>query len=171
MGYPKSAQIKGGKNRATHGAYAIEERGEAAMTPEQRQTFTEIKASLGAPEGIVEALRERVAMGLVVVGVIERYAEEQNIAGKTPDDIPILKAWPAFQNSVVRALKQLMDTMPPAERDSYQEALQRINAAIDEHAEKDVQRGNEQASDDLQSPGTQQEAIRNVHHAEESDDD
>ena len=108
---PEQKRLAGQKGRK-HGVYSLEERGEAAMTTEQRQTFSEIKASLEAPEGIVTALRERVAMGLVVVGVIERYAEEQHIAGKTPDDIPILKAWPAFQNSVIRALKQLMDTMP-----------------------------------------------------------
>lgn len=127
----KQKRLAGQKSR-THGARAIQSRGEAAMTPEQRQTFQEIKASLEAPQGIVAALRERVAMGLVVVGVIERYAEEQNIAGKTPDDIPILKAWPAFQNSVIRALKQLMDTMPEdRDRASYAELVGEMTNRVD----------------------------------------
>lgn len=131
---PEQKRLAGQKGRK-HGVDAFQARGEAAMTPEQRQTLREIEADLETSEGLITHLRKRVAMGLVIVSVIETYAKDQVNDGATPDQIPILKAWPAFQNSTIRALKQLMDTLPKAERDSYSEALQRINRVIDEQIE------------------------------------
>jgi len=126
---PEQKRLAGEKGR-THGIYSIQARGEAAMTPDQRQILREIEEQLETPEGVYEALRERVAMSLMVIHVLESYLEEQVMAGATPDNIKIFKSWPAFQNSTVRALTQLIGTMPKPERDTLAEEILRIQELV-----------------------------------------
>jgi hypothetical protein len=119
-----------GQESKKHSVYAIEARGEAAMNPDQAETFLEIEQSLETSEGIVLAMRRRVAMSLMVVGVLENYLEKQVNAGVSPDGIPIFKSWPAFQNTAVRALAQLMATMPEPQHDSLADEVDRIRALV-----------------------------------------
>lgn len=137
MGHdPEQHKLAGQKSRK-HGIYAIKARGEDALDAKQALTFRDIEESLETPEGIVLAMRKRVAMSVMVLGVLETYLEERINAGATPEGIDIFKSWPAFQNSAMRALGQLLATMPKAQADSYAEALAKVNQLIDEQLERD----------------------------------
>ncbi len=136
MSFTEEDSRKGGQSSRSHGVYSIKARGEEAMTEEQKGTFLEIEQGLETPEGIVLAMRRRVAMSVMVVGVLESYLEERINAGATPEGIDIFRSWPAFQNSAMRALAQLLATMPKPQADSYAEALAKVNQVIDEQVEQ-----------------------------------
>ena len=108
---PEQKRLAGQKGRS-HGIYAIKARAEAAMTPTQVQTLRDIEEQLQTPEGVQQALLERVAMATAIMGTLEAYIGDRVEDGVPLDAITILRSWPAFQNSTVRALKQLMDAMP-----------------------------------------------------------
>lgn len=149
MPYPKEAQRKGGQAGRKHSVYALRDRGEAAMTPDQVQTLRAIEQQLTTPEGIQEALLQRVAMATAIMGTLEAYIGSQVEAGVPLDSITILRSWPSFQNSCVRALMHLRSMMPKQQADSYAEALERINRVIDEHEKDkaDTQRGESQVGE------------------------
>ena len=128
-----------GQQSKKHGLFALRDRGEAALDAEGILTLREIEESLTTPEGIVSAMRKRVAMSLMVLGVLESYLEERVNAGATPEGIDIFKSWPAFQNSAMRALAQLLGTMPKAQHDTLAEEVKAIQDLVREHQETVVQ--------------------------------
>lgn len=136
MSYPKQAQRRGGQRSRSHGVYALRDRGPEALDADQRQTLHEIQEMLTTSEGIQQALLERVAMGTMIMSVLEDFIKSQVDAGVPLDAITILRSWPSFQNSCVRALMHLRSMQPKQMADSYAEALDRINRVIDEHAEQ-----------------------------------
>lgn len=139
----REAGRKGGRASRDHGVYAVQARGEEALTEEQKGTFLEIEQGLETPEGIVQEMKKRVAMSVVVMRVLESYLEERVNAGASPDGIPIFKSWPAFQNSAMRALAQLLATMPKPQHDSLAEEVQAIQDLVREHQETVVQENGE----------------------------
>lgn len=141
---PEQKRLAGQRGKV-HGVYAVKARGEEALDAAGIQTLREIEAGLETPEGIILAMRKRVAMSLMVLAVLETYLEEQVNAGHTPDSLPVFRAWPSFQNSTVRSLMHLRSMLPKQQVDSYADALRRIDALLDEH--DDTQRGSEQAPD------------------------
>ena len=147
---------KGGQASKKHSVYAVQARGEAAMTEEQKGTFLEIEQGLETPEGIVLAMRKRVAMSLMVLGVLESYLEERVNAGVSPEAIDIFKSWPAFQNSAMRALAQLLATMPKPQHDALADEVEKIKALVrDAERAQEVQVGDDQDSD-TDAPGQAQ---------------
>jgi len=96
----------------THGVYAIQDRGDRALEGADRSLLMELEDRLGSPEGIGELQRRRAALALIMVGKIEQHVESEVASGTPIQDIPILKAWPAFQNAAGRALKAAKDTLP-----------------------------------------------------------
>ncbi|MCH8876702.1 MAG: hypothetical protein IIA89_07735 [Chloroflexi bacterium] len=129
---PEQQKLAGQKSRK-HGIYALKARGEDALDAKQSLTFRDIEESLETPEGIVLAMRKRVAMSVMVLGVLETYLEERINAGATPEGIDIFKSWPAFQNSAMRALAQLLGTMPKPQHDALAEEIEKIQAKIQAH--------------------------------------
>src|SRR3989304_3440793 len=143
---------KGGQASRTHGVHAIQARGEAAMTADQRLALAEVEEQIRTPEGILEALAGRVAQGIVILRVLEQHVAAEVAAGKSLDTIQVLRWWAGFPNSAIRALMHLRATMPKQAPDSYQGALERINRVIDEHMERqaaqDASGGPQAALDD-----------------------
>ena len=144
---------KGGRASRSHGVYAVQARGESALDAKQALTFRDIEESLETPEGIVLAMRKRVAMSVMVLGVLETYLEERINAGATPEGIDIFKSWPAFQNSAMRALAQLLATMPKPQHDTLADEVKAIQDLVREHQEAVVQDDLDSHSDSPEQPG------------------
>ena len=95
-----------------HGAYAIRDRGPAAMTPKQRSMRAELIEQLETKGGVITALRDQAVDLLVLCGVAQSFVIEKHQAGKPLDEIKLLTALPRFFNSTSRALKVYLDAMP-----------------------------------------------------------
>ncbi len=135
----REAGRKGGRASRDHGVYALESRGSDALDAEQKLSLLKVEAALETPEGIVREMRRRVAMSVMVMSVLETYLEERINAGASPEGIDIFKSWPAFQNSAMRALAQLLGTMPKPQHDSLSEEVKAIQDLVREHQETVVQ--------------------------------
>ena len=98
-----------------HGAYAIEERGEAAMDRPQRSRYVELQEQLQDREGVVAALVDQAAKLLVMVEAAQSYVAGQAKAGYPLGDIPLLRSLPAFWNSANRALLAVLANLPSDE--------------------------------------------------------
>jgi len=97
--------------RETHGVY------KRALNPienwpeSEQLLVTEVANELQTPALIEEHLRYRVAQGLVILQVLEAYLAQQSAAGIPLDELTIMGRWPAFQNSVLRGLKQVQSVL------------------------------------------------------------
>jgi len=97
-----------------HGIYALTRRGIEALSLNDRELTKELIDDLATPEGIDEAIVQRAALSLIVCRKIEAWVEQEISRGVDPNKIPILKSWPAYNNSAMRALKLVKDSMPNA---------------------------------------------------------
>jgi hypothetical protein len=95
-----------------HGTYAIRDRGEAGMTNEQRGLYVELQEQLSTPAGVRQAMIEQAAQSLVLYRAATSYVSQQNKKGVPLDQIALLRAIPAFQNSAARQLAQLLAALP-----------------------------------------------------------
>jgi hypothetical protein len=91
-----------------HGAYAIHERGKAAMTGEQLSAHAVIMQQLADRQGAIDALREHTANTLLITKIVEGYISSKTKAGCPLENIPILKILPAFMNTATRAVALLL---------------------------------------------------------------
>ena len=96
-----------------HGAYAVQDNGLDALSRDELLELLAVEGALNTADGRRRTLARRVSMGLALLGRIETYVAEQVQAGRSINSIPILKSWPAFQNSTLRAIKTLEDMAPP----------------------------------------------------------
>ena len=103
------------KNAVKHGVFAFERRGEAALSTEQRGKYAELQDQLATRRGAMEALREQATQTMLLALIAQSYVVEQKQAGKSLDDIALLRSLPAFWNSANRALKTYLDIMPKEE--------------------------------------------------------
>jgi hypothetical protein len=94
-----------------HGVYAIRDRGEDAMTPEQLSLRVELENQLSTREGAVEALKDAAISTLILAKVAQNYCVEQHQQGKKLDSIPLLQKLPAFWNSASRTLQAYLSTL------------------------------------------------------------
>lgn len=147
---PEQKRLAGQKGRS-HGIYAIKARGEAAMTPDQRQTLRDIQESLETPEGVQQALLERVAMSTMIMSVLEDYIKSQVDEGMPLDAITILRSWPAFQNSTVRSLMHLKSMLPKPQHDALADEVEKIKALVRD-AEKAQETVVQAAPEPVESP-------------------
>lgn len=98
---------KGNKVAEKHNVFGLDLNPLAEWPEDKRLVATEIAEELSVPELVEEHERQRVARGLVILQVLERYVAKQVKDGIPLDECPILLRWPAFQNSVMRGLKQV----------------------------------------------------------------
>lgn len=96
----------------THGVYAVQQRGEDAMTPAQRSRSVELQEQLTDREGVILAMRDAVVSSLAVAEIAQSYVIQQHKAGRQLDTIPLFTKLPLFWNSANRALKAYLDTFP-----------------------------------------------------------
>ena len=149
---------KGGQEGRSHGVYAIKARGKEALDADQRQTLREIEQQLTTPEGVEQALLQRVGMAMVIMGVLERYLKEQVNSGVPLDGITIFRSWPAFQNASVRALALLRSMMPNVDPASHAKLVEEMTARVEKFASGGANaQGKPPVPDDLEAVKMQQE--------------
>jgi hypothetical protein len=96
----------------SHGVYASERRGPAALSIEQRGKYAELHDQLSTRQGAIDALREQATQAMLLALIAQSYVVTQHEAGKSLDDIVLLRSLPAFWNSANRALKTYLDVIP-----------------------------------------------------------
>lgn len=135
MEIAEKVRVKGLGKYQKHGVYSIRDQGEAALEKADRSLLMELEEKLATREGIESQLRRRAALAVIMVTKIEQYVEAQIDSGKPLHNIPILKAWPAFQNTAGRALKAARETLPNNDRSIYGDELARISRVVDGEVE------------------------------------
>ena len=130
MEIAEKVTVKGLGRHQRHGVYSVRDQGEAALEKADRSLLMELEDQLASPDGIDELLRRRAALGIIMVTKVEQYVEAQIDSGVPLQDIPILKAWPAFQNAAGRALKAARDALPKGDRSGYGAELEHIEKVM-----------------------------------------
>jgi len=102
----------------THGGYAFQARGAAALDQPRRSRLEELKEAVQTREGALDLMRERAANAVMMTELITAYASRQIKAGLPISDIPIIRALPAFYNTAQRALHDLMLFLPNDDKNS-----------------------------------------------------
>lgn len=113
----------------THGVNQMVKQGLKALSRDDLLAMLEIRLDLSTREGQAEALRHRVGMGLLMLRNLEAFVAAEAEKGRPLDRIEIFARWPAFQNSTLRALKQLGDLPDPNQGRNLDE-LKRIDAKL-----------------------------------------
>ncbi len=115
----------------SHGVYAFERRGEAALSTDQRGKYAELQDQLSTRQGAIDALREQATQSMLLALIAQSYVVTQHEAGKSLDEIVLLRSLPAFWNSANRALKTYLDVLP---KDNKRQSLSEvITQAVNDH--------------------------------------
>lgn len=101
----------GNQNAAKHGIYG------KAMTPERLSLRQELSEQLETRDGVLAALKDQVINTVTLAQVAQSYVVTKQHQGAELDDIPLLRALPAFWNSAGRALKAYLEAMPKDDPD------------------------------------------------------
>jgi hypothetical protein len=101
-----------GYSKKTHGAYAFQDRGEAALEPTGRTRLMELREHVRSRDGVLDLLQQKAADSVLIFELVQSYVAEEVREGKPLDEIKALKALPAFMNSMQRALTSLISLMP-----------------------------------------------------------
>lgn len=126
----------GNQAAVTHGAYSLEMNGLEALEKAELLALVEIEGDLSTRQGRLETMRRRVAMGILVLQRVETYVAEKVAEGADLDKIAVFGRWPAYQNSLVRALQRLEQMGTPEDKSRIDE-LKRIDAILGEGEEGD----------------------------------
>jgi uncharacterized protein YjcR len=103
---------EGNTNAVKHGAYAFRDHGPDSLSTEKRGKYAELQEQLSTRPGAFEALKEQATQTMLLALIAQSYVVEQKQAGKSLDDIALLRALPAFWNCANRALKTYLDVLP-----------------------------------------------------------
>ena len=96
----------------THGAYAFERRGEAALNQTGRSRLQELKDQVQDRQGVLGLMQDRAANAVMMVELLTSYIAKEHKAGKPLSRIGALGRLPAFMNTAQRALKDLLVVLP-----------------------------------------------------------
>ncbi len=118
----------GNTNAITHGAFSKA----ASEQPERRGRLAELSEQVENREGLIDLLEDRAVRAVMICEVIESYVITQKQSGIRLDDIPVLKALPAFMNTAQRAINSLLDRLPTA-NSGQSEELKHILEVIEKH--------------------------------------
>ena len=116
----------------THGAYAFQARGVAALDQPGRSRLIELEEAVQTREGALDLLRERAANAVMLTELLTSYVSQQVKGGLPLADIPVLRALPAFYNTALRSLHDLLIYSPDDSTPANAE-LERIQKVIEEH--------------------------------------
>jgi hypothetical protein len=105
-------RIIAGQKRATHGAYAFRDRGEEALQPSNRTRLAELREVVQDRQGVLDLMQEKCADSVLLFEIVQSHIAREIKKGRSLDNIPSVKALPAFMNSMQRALKDLISLMP-----------------------------------------------------------
>lgn len=110
-----------------HGIYSLKHRGIQGMSKVEKRHLRTLRRELMAPGGVQAALATRAALAVTMVSVLEAYIEREVSSGTELADMPIVRSWPAFNNSAGRALQALAAAQgKPADDDKAGEILDAI---------------------------------------------
>jgi len=115
-----------------HGAYAFRDRGEQALDQPGRSRLVELEEAVQTREGALDLLRERAANAVMLTELLTSYVSQQVKGGLPLADIPVLRALPAFYNTALRSLHDLLIYSPDDSTPANAE-LERIQKVIEEH--------------------------------------
>ena len=138
MEVAEKVRVKGLGQYQKHGVYSVRDQVEAALEKADRSLLMELEEELSSHEGIDAQLRRRAVMGVIMCTKIEQHIEAEMESGASLQDIPILKAWPAFQNAAGRALRAAKDTLPKNGGSQYGAELEHIRKVTRDEAEADA---------------------------------
>ena len=110
----------------THGVFSLDANPLSEWPADKRDMALQIADGIQDPEVLDEWERRRVARGLVILEVLEAYIEKCAADGNELEDMTILTRWPAFQNSAMRAIKQVRSRQGKAEPKNVTEALKEM---------------------------------------------
>ena len=99
-----------------HGVYRVRDNGPSALTTEQQGEYASLSIQLSTRQGAIDALKEQATQAMLLAQIAQSYVVTQHEAGKSLDDIALLRALPAFWNSANRALKTYLDVLPKENR-------------------------------------------------------
>ena len=99
-----------------HGVYRLRDSGPGSLDAEKRGKYVELQDQLSSRQGVIETLREQACQTMLLAEIAQSYIVEQKQAGKSLDDIALLRSLPAFWNSANRALKTYFDVLPDDEK-------------------------------------------------------
>jgi hypothetical protein len=112
-----------------HRAQAIMRRGKDALSLAQAAQLSEVSKQLQDRPGVEAAIRQQAALSLVLVNIVATYVETTAADGVPVDEIPVLRALPAFINTSSRLLKQLRAMLPNVADEQLAE-LERIREVV-----------------------------------------
>jgi hypothetical protein len=101
-----------GMKKATHGAYAFRDRGEAALEAGGRTRLSELREIVKDRDGVLHLMQEKAADAVMIFEIVQSHVAGEAKSGRPLDRIPVLKSLPAFMNSMQRALSALIALMP-----------------------------------------------------------
>jgi hypothetical protein len=89
-----------------HGVYS------KTMTPEKARTIALLQDRMSTRPGVLSVQNELTAKAVQIADAAMAYVVKRYQSGVPLDQIPLVKALPAFMNSAQRALRQLHDMLP-----------------------------------------------------------
>lgn len=109
-----------------HGAYSKQ------LEPAKRGRLAELAEQAGSREGLLDLLTDRAVRAVMMCEVLESYVITQKQSGISLDQIPSLKALPAFYNTAHRMISSLLQ-LQPAEQPGQSAELKHILEVIEKH--------------------------------------
>jgi hypothetical protein len=122
----------GNTNAVKHGVYRVRDHGPGALEPEQRGKYAELQDQLITRQGSIDVLREQATQTMLLAQIAQSYVVSEYKAGKSLDDIALLRSLPGFWNSANRALKTYLDVLPKDGAPMSAELI-KIQRIVDEH--------------------------------------
>ncbi|GAH36303.1 unnamed protein product, partial [marine sediment metagenome] len=89
-----------------HGVYS------KTMTPEKARTIATLQDQMSTRPGVLAVQNEQTAKAVQIADAAMAYVIKNYQSGIPLDQIPLVKALPAFMNTAQRALRQLHDLLP-----------------------------------------------------------
>lgn len=96
----------------SHGFYAFQARGEAALDAPQRSRLQEIREQVQDNQGILDAMIERTAAAVMLAELAEAWIRDQAERGVPFDQMTMLNRISNFQETARRHLLQLSQMIP-----------------------------------------------------------
>jgi hypothetical protein len=112
-----------------HGAYAFLTNGEQALDENNRSYLAELRDDVKTREGVLELMKENAAKSKLTADMVLSYIAEEVKAGIPLEEVSVLRALPAFFNTAQRALKDLLENLPPEPRENAE--FEKIQKVID----------------------------------------
>ena len=119
----------GNKKALKHGAYTFRDQGEKALEPSGRTRLAELREAVQDKQSLLGVMGEKAADAILTYELVLSYVSRQTQVGVPLGEIAILKALPAFHNSMQRAIAIVLANMP-ADDSGTDAELQRIGRVL-----------------------------------------